>query len=241
MKAYPMPAQRLAIRTSARLPETKDLNADGIINSEDRRVIGNTLPKHQGGFGFDARWKGFDASIFFNWSYGNDVYNTGKIQYNQFRRITYGNLLTTMSSDNRFTYVDVDGSYTGTPGEVITDSPTGAIERRQNIWSHNSFGVAQYHPLLGGRGRLLPAAQQPEHRVLAAGKPHFKIGLSQLRIYATGYNLKLWTNYSGYDPEVSTTRSSSYAVLTPGVDYSSFPRSRAYTFGINVTFNLNLS
>ena len=216
----------------------KDLNADGIINSEDRRVIGNTLPKHQGGFGFDARWKGFDASIFFNWSYGNDVYNTGKIQYNQFRRITYGNLLTTMSSDNRFTYVDVDGSYTGTPGEVITDlGQLAQLNADKNIWSHNSFGVAQatIHSWAVEDGSFLRLNNLNIGYSLPASLIS-KIGLSQLRIYATGYNLKLWTNYSGYDPEVSTTRSSSYAALTPGVDYSSFPRSRAYTFGINVTF-----
>ncbi len=55
----------------------KDLNGDGIINSNDRQVIGNTLPQAQGGFGFNSRFKGFDFSLFFNWSYGNDVYNTG--------------------------------------------------------------------------------------------------------------------------------------------------------------------
>jgi hypothetical protein len=63
-----------------------------------------------------------------------------------------------------------------------------------------------------------------------------QIGISSLRIYATGYNLWLWTNYSGYDPEVSTSRSSTYAALTPGLDYSSYPRSRSFTIGLNVTF-----
>ncbi|MCB0576102.1 MAG: hypothetical protein KDC61_16225, partial [Saprospiraceae bacterium] len=63
-----------------------------------------------------------------------------------------------------------------------------------------------------------------------------RLGMSQFRIYATGNNMFIWTKYSGYDPEVSTTRSSAYSALTPGVDYSSFPRSRSYTFGLNVTF-----
>ncbi len=60
--------------------------------------------------------------------------------------------------------------------------------------------------------------------------------MSQVRIYATGNNLHLWTKYSGFDPEVSTSRSTGYQGLTPGVDYSSFPRSRSYTVGVNVTF-----
>lgn len=216
----------------------KDLNGDGIINSDDRTVIGNTLPKHQGGFGFDARYKGFDASVFFNWSYGNDVYNTGKIQYNQFRRVTYGNLLNTMNSDNRFTYTDIDGSYTGTPGEIVTDlDQLAQLNEGKTIWSHNSYGVAQavIHSWAVEDGSFIRLNNVNIGYTLPA-KLTSNVGVSNLRIYVTGNNLHLWTKYSGYDPEVSTTRSSSYAALTPGVDYSSFPRSRSYTFGLNVTF-----
>lgn len=216
----------------------KDLNGDGIINTNDRTVIGNTLPKSQGGFGFDFRFKGLDASVFFNWSYGNDVYNTGKIQYNQFRRVTYGNLLNTMNSDNRFTYIDIDGSYTGTPGEVVTDlNQLAQMNADKNIWSHASYGVAQavIHSWAVEDGSFLRLnnvniGYSLPKRMIS------KLGLSQFRIYATGNNLKIWTKYSGYDPEVSTTRNSAYAALTPGVDYSSFPRSRSYTFGLNITF-----
>ncbi len=216
----------------------KDLNGDGVIDSDDRQVIGNTLPKHQGGFGFDLRYKGFDAAIFFNWSVGNDVYNTGKIQYNQFRRINYGNLLNTMNSENRFTYIDVDGSYTGIPGEVVTDlGQLAELNAGKNIWSHNSYGVAQavIHSWAVEDGSFLRLNNLNIGYTLPAAllKP---IGISSLRIYVAGSNLKLWTKYSGYDPEVSTTRSSSYSALTPGVDYSSFPRSRGYTVGVNVNF-----
>ncbi len=216
----------------------KDLNGDGVINADDRKVIGNALPKNQGGFGVNARFKGFDAQVFFNYQYGNQVYNTGKIQYNQFRRVTYGNLLTTMNSDNRYTYIDVDGSYTGTAGEVVTDlQQLDEMNAGKTMWSHNSFGIAgavisDWAVEDGSFIRL---------NVLTLGYSFptdliSKIGLSQLRIYGTGNNLAIWTDYSGYDPEVSTSRSSSYASLTPGVDYSSFPRSRSYTVGLNVTF-----
>ena len=216
----------------------KDLNEDGVIDANDRKVIGNALPKNQGGFGVNARWKGFDMQAFFNYQYGNDVYNTGKIQYNQFRRTTYGNLLTTMSSDNRFTYIDVDGGYTGTPGEVVTDlGQLGEMNADKNIWSHSSFGIAgavisDWAVEDGSFIRLnnLTLGYSFARDLIS------RIGLSQLRIYGTGSNLKLWTDYSGYDPEVSTSRSSTYAALTPGVDYSSFPRSRSYTVGLNITF-----
>lgn len=216
----------------------KDLNGDGLINSQDRTVIGNTLPKAQGGFGLDGRWKGFDASVFFNWSYGNDVYNTGKIQYNQFRRVTYGNLLNTMNAANRFTYIDIDGSYTGTPGEVITDlGQLAQLNAGKTIWSQASFGVAQatIHSWAVEDGSFIRLNNVNLGYSLPA-RLISRLGLSQFRIYVTGNNLHLWTKYSGYDPEVSTSRSSSYSGLTPGVDYSSFPRSRSYTFGLNVTF-----
>jgi TonB-dependent starch-binding outer membrane protein SusC len=216
-----------------------DGGPDGIINSQDRKVIGSALPKATGGFGFDATFKGFDASIMFNWSLGNDVYNTGKIEFNQLYRTTYGNMLNTMNSSNRFTYIDFDGSITGTPGQVVTDlEQLRQMNVGKTIWNgSNSFGTATavIHSWAVEDGSFL----RLNTLTLGYSIPKTildKIKLSQLRVYVTGYNLWLWTKYSGYDPEVSTTRSSSYASLTPGVDYSAYPRSRSLTFGVNVSF-----
>jgi len=64
-----------------------------------------------------------------------------------------------------------------------------------------------------------------------------KIKMEQFRLYCTLNNVWILTNYSGYDPDVSTPiRGSSTSGLTPGVDYSSYPKSFSWTFGINVTF-----
>ena len=60
-----------------------------------------------------------------------------------------------------------------------------------------------------------------------------KLYVSNLRLYFTGSNLFCLTNYSGFDPEVDTRRI--YRV-TPGVDYSAYPKSRQYVFGINLSF-----
>jgi hypothetical protein len=60
-----------------------------------------------------------------------------------------------------------------------------------------------------------------------------KFYVQKLRLYATAYNLYTWSNYSGYDPEVDTRRATP---ATPGVDYSAYPKSRSYNFGINLTF-----
>ena len=60
-----------------------------------------------------------------------------------------------------------------------------------------------------------------------------KCHLQNLRIYATAYNIYTWTSYSGFDPEVSALRSNP---LTPGVDYSAYPKSFSMIFGVNITF-----
>lgn len=216
----------------------KDLNGDSLINSEDRTVIGSTLPKANGGFGLDLRYKGFDASVFFNFSIGNDVYNTGKIEFNQYYRSSYGNMLNTMRMDNRYTYIDIDGSITGTPGEEVTDfEQLRQMNQGKEMWSMNGFGqaTAVIHSWAVEDGSFL----RLNTLTLGYSLPQkliSKIKMSQFRVYVTGYNLWLWTKYSGYDPEVSTTRSSAYQRLTPGMDYSAYPRSRSYTFGVNVTF-----
>jgi len=212
---------------------------DGLINSMDRTVIGSALPEFVGGFGFDASFYGFDVSALFNFSVGNDIYNTGKIDYNQLYRSTYGNMLNSMNSSNRFTYIDVDGSITGVAGDVVTDlNQLGQMNSNKTIWSgSNSFGqatavISDWAVEDGSflRFNTLTLGYTIPQEIIS------RVKISNLRIYATGYNLWLWTNYSGYDPEVSTSRSNSYAALTPGIDYSSYPRSRSFTFGVNVTF-----
>ncbi|HOY51764.1 MAG TPA: TonB-dependent receptor, partial [Prolixibacteraceae bacterium] len=127
----------------------------------------------------------------------------------------------------------------GLTGGKVTDlAQLAAMNQGKNLWSgNNSFGTATavIHSWAVEDGSFLrlntlTLGYTLPKRVVSA------IGLNNLRIYATGYNLALWTNYSGYDPEVSTTRNSSYAALTPGIDYSAYPRSRSVTFGVNVTF-----
>ena len=60
-----------------------------------------------------------------------------------------------------------------------------------------------------------------------------KIHMSNIRFYATVYNVFCLTGYSGFDPEVSTMRATN---LTPGVDYSAYPKSRQFVIGVNLNF-----
>jgi hypothetical protein len=60
-----------------------------------------------------------------------------------------------------------------------------------------------------------------------------KAKVSSFRIYVTGNNLATLTGYSGYDPDVNARRAS---LLTPGTDYSAYPRGRTYLVGVNLSF-----
>ena len=65
--------------TQPGMPKYKDLNGDGIIDSNDRTIIGRGLPVHTGGFTNSFTYKGFDLSVFFQWSYGNDILNANRL------------------------------------------------------------------------------------------------------------------------------------------------------------------
>ncbi len=210
----------------------KDLNNDGLITAEDdRTIIGSALPKATGGFGLNAKLKNFDLGAFFNWTVGNDVYNTGRIQFNMLYRTTYGSMLDNVNSENRFRYTDPQGN-------LVTDLVELAkLNPDPKMWSPFSMGTASpwFHSYAVEDGSFLRL------NTLTLGynfpkKMISKLWMTNARIYATVYNAFIWTSYSGYDPEVSTTRRTSYSQLTPGVDYSAFPKSRNFTAGVNVTF-----
>lgn len=209
----------------------KDLDGDGIITAADRTVIGNALPKALGGFGVNAIYRNFDFSAFFNWTLGNDVYNSGRIAYNMLYRTSYGNMLNTVNYDSRFKYIDADGNL------VRELDQLAKLNANATIWSPFSSGTAApvFHSWAVEDGSFL----RLNNISIGYSLPTrwiSRLYMTKFRVYATVYNAFLWTKYSGYDPEVSATRSSSYSQLTPGVDYSAYPKSRNFTVGVNVNF-----
>ena len=209
----------------------KDLDGNGIINASDRQVIGSALPKYSGGFGFTANFKGFELLTFFNYVVGNDVYNTGKIAFNMLYRTTYGNMLSTMNYNDRFKYIDAAGN------QVTELADLAKLNEGAKLWSPFSMGNAS--PVIHSWAIEDGSFLRLNNVTLGYSFPAkwiSKLRMTKLRLYATVYNALLWTKYSGYDPEVSATRNSSYTALTPGVDYSGYPKSRTFTLGINVNF-----
>jgi TonB-linked SusC/RagA family outer membrane protein len=200
---------------------------DGEINQYDQTVIGNANPKNTGGFSLSAQYKGFDLSTAFNWVYGNDIYNANKIDFTSaISSRSYRNLLDIANSSNRFTVIDPN------TGEMITDpAALQTLNQGKTMWS-TLITKGVFHSWAVEDGSFLRL------NTLTLGYTFpiqltQKIRVNRLRIYATAYNVWTWTNYSGYDPEVDTRRSTP---MTPGVDYSAYPRSRSFNFGINLTF-----
>ena len=60
-----------------------------------------------------------------------------------------------------------------------------------------------------------------------------KLRVQQLRLFGTINNLKVFTKYTGFDPEVTARNSDP---LTPSVDFAAYPRAKVFVFGVNATF-----
>jgi TonB-dependent starch-binding outer membrane protein SusC len=203
-----------------------NMNAeDNIININDRVIIGDANPKHTGGLSINANAFGFDMLAAFNWSYGNDVYNANKIEYTSTSKYHSRNMLTIMADGNRWTNLLPDGT--------ISNDPDQLSEMNQNtsLWSPymSRFVFTDWAVEDGSFLRLntLTMGYSLPSQMLT------RVKIQSLRFYVSGYNVFLWTNYTGFDPEVSTRRNTP---LTPGVDYSAYPRSRSVVFGLNLSF-----
>ena len=195
--------------TQPGMPKYADLNGDGVVDSNDRTIIGRGLPVHTGGLTNDFTYKGFDLSIFFQWSYGNDIMNANRLFFE--------------SSNNRSRELNQYASYTN---RWTADNPTSDIPAATNSSSNRviSSRIIEDGSFLRLKnvtiGYTFPSQMTKKWKI------------DKARIYVAAQNLWTWTGYSGYDPEVSVRNSA----LTPGLDYSSYPRAYSVSFGVSLGF-----
>lgn len=184
----------------------RDMNDDGVIDDYDRTIIGSGQPLHTGGFGNSFAWKGFDLNIFFSWSYGNDVLNANRLVFESGWKSQTNQLAS---------YAD-----RWSPENPLSNIPrTGGTGRE--VYSSRVIEDGSFLRLKNvSLGYTLPS------RSLR------KVGISTMRFYLSADNVWTLTGYSGPDPEVSTRNS----VLTPGFDWSAYPRAVGFTAGVNLTF-----
>lgn len=175
--------------------------ADGVI-------LGPTLPTFYGGFDNTFRYKNFDLGVFLQYSGGNYIYNG-----------TRAGLL-----DQRFWNNSKDILDRWTP-----ENPNGSIPRLvygDNTSNGSAFPISENVEKADFiRVRNIVLGYNFNRELLS------KIHVKNLKVYAQVQNAFLITNYSGFDPEVSTNGNSTTAI---GIDRNSVGQARTFTFGINL-------
>lgn len=191
-------------------PETgnmiyKDISGNGSIGAEDRTEIGSSQPDFIFGFTNRLNYKRFELNVFIQGSYGNEIYNATRID-----------LEGMFDSKNQSVAV----LRRWTPENPNTDIPKPG--NMYNVQTSSRFVED------GSYVRLKSATLS--YNPFEA----FKLkGIKKVTLYITGQNLITLTNYSGYDPEVSSKGTNAAEM---GIDYGTYPQSRSLLFGLNVEF-----
>jgi TonB-linked SusC/RagA family outer membrane protein len=213
----------------------KDLNGDGKIDlNNDRQIIGNPNPKFTGGINNQFAYKNWDMSVFINFVYGNTIYNANKVELSN-GYTNNANMLAIMN--NRWRTISTNGTVlqsVNAAGQVVGLDPAylTSINLFSNIWQPLKSAGAFYPSSWAMEDGSFVRINNITIGHTVSSKQLSKLKISKLRFYLTGNNLAVFTKYTGYDPEVSVSNSG----LTPGLDYSAYPKSRSFVFGINATF-----
>jgi len=189
----------------------EDVNHDGQITDADRKKIGNPHPDLIGGITNSFRYKGFDLSVFLQFSYGNDIFNGSRLY-----------LESLQGGDNQ---VEAVVNRWKKPGDITnipraTSDPVKAAENKRV--SSRFIEDGSYL-----RIKNITLGYTFDDTFLK------KLKISSLRIYASTQNLYTFTYYSGLDPEVNYVGNDNTII---GTDFFTYPQARSYNFGINLKF-----
>lgn len=211
-----------------------------------KQRLGNTIAHTTGGFGLDGHIGNFDFNVFFNYSIGNKLINGTKLMSAFYARSTSGySLNDDFALSKRYAVVDpATGLNLVNPSSWNTllntyGGESGLINRLNEL----NRGASIYNPATATTMQLTDYAVEDasflrlNNLTIGYTLPKTwvrKCFIENARIYLTGYNLFVITKYSGPDPEVDT--SSKRNLMTPGVDFAAYPKSRLFLAGINVTF-----
>ena len=183
----------------------KDLNGDGIVDSSnDRMILGDSNPDFFGGFTNVFSYKGVELNVFFQYSYGNKIFNYNAME-----------LETPTGGQNA--YRELLDRWTPTnPSQIYPKATTNRAVLVSDRWLED-----------GSYLKLKTVS-------LSYSFPKLQSSLFQnMRLYLTAQNLITWTNYRGYDPEVSYRGAST---LQAGEDFGGYPQARTFMMGIQ--FNI---
>lgn len=213
----------------------QDTDGSGVVTVDDVTELGIATAKHTGGFNFTASYKGIDLSANFNYQIGGKVYNAN-VMHSMMGDKDTGlgyNRLAEVSECWKMFNVNSSGDI-----YAVTD-PTELAALNANAkyaLPYSEYGIVN--------SEFIEDASFLRLQTLTIGYTFPKsiikyVGVSNIRVYFTGGNLFCLKGYSGLDPDVNVSPSadSSYSGFpTPNYDFRSYPKSRTFTFGLNVTF-----
>ena len=192
-------------------PETgmviyEDINGDGKVNSSDKQYIGNANPLFTFGMTNTLSWKGFNLSFLITGSVGNDIYNASRIE-----------MIGMYNGSNQIT--DVLRRWR-VPGQVTDIPKAGELDnlRASTRWVED--------------GSYLKIKNITLSYDFSGPWLREKLNISRIQPYITLDNMITFTNYSGYDPEMSQYTSAT----SMGIDWGTYPNVKTVTFGVNVDF-----
>lgn len=192
----------------------RDLDASGDLSDGDKTVIGNANPDYVFGLNNSFSYKNFTLSVFFQGVQGNQIFNASRIESEGL--MDEANQLATVL--NRWT---TEGQVTDIPKATYNDNTNSLISSR--FVEDGSYV----------RLKSLSLGYEVPARVANMLK------MNRLYLYMSCENLLTFTQYSGFDPEVSVygrSGENKEKNIGPGVDYGTYPQSREILFGLNVSF-----
>jgi len=187
-----------------------DLNSDGVIDIDDRTVLGSPVPDFTAGLNVKVKYKQFGVEIYSFASVGNEIYNISKV-FTDFYPLFPGAAISDRVLDS-----------------WSFDNPTGEIpifETNSNFSTNtqsNSFYVED-----GSYFRL----QNITFSYNLGASLLDKLNLQRVKVYAGVNNILTITGYSGLDPSVGGAADTNF-----GVDLGNFPITRSWTVGLDVDF-----
>jgi TonB-linked SusC/RagA family outer membrane protein len=187
----------------------RDLNGDGVIDENDRCIIGDPNPDVSLGLNLTFRYKAFTLDMFFAGDLGFDIQNHMK---RQLLSMTYGSLSTNRS-------VDILNAWT--PTNTNTDIPALTLTDDNNESRFSTYYVEDGSYV---KMKYLKLAYSLPKNIVK------KIGASNLDVYGQVENVFTLTKYTGLDPEILPGE---YGAR---IDNGAYPRPRTFTIGLNLQF-----
>lgn len=193
-------------------PRVRDVNKDGVVNSDDRTYLGNYQPDYSWGMTNTFGFKGIELSVMIRGSHGGEVMN---------HNARYLKSHSGGGNRNQYEYVTNYWKSEADPGNGKVFKPRTVANTVQgqgsNYWVEDGSFVRIQNIRIG---YSLPQS------VLD------KLSVSGVKLYLNMENVYVFSDYLGYDPEGSTYQT---GVLV-GFDYGAYPNPFVATAGVNITF-----